>query len=423
MFSKKSIISRYKWYSVAFGIGIAVVFRIVTPIFVTFKSETYDLVFSILCFVSGIAVGIFSYYIGRITIVRTLGQVGDSVRDLTTGNLNISIDISSDDEFGIFIDAINRLVNRTRGITRSIIDMSSQLTSAMNEQTKATFSLSDNSQKIAEMQNIMVIASSQNVESVEEVSFNVDILSNTINILMNRVNELSSTITRSGESSKTAVEAAGEITSQIRKVENSIVSAVNIMQTIETSSNEMTEIMGIINDIADRINLLSLNASIESARAGEAGRGFAVVAQEISKLADQTAVSIKNIDTLIIKNNQSIKEGISGVNETSRIMRETIRRITDVIEIINTMSSHMELQISHNADVRRETGSIKNLTEDINALFDEFKKATGEINDSINEIGNVSNSNAATAEELSATADEILKMSEGLKNLVGVFKL
>ena len=72
---------------------------------------------------------------------------------------------------------------------------------------------------------------------------------------------------------------------------------------ITESSQQVTDIISIIDDISDKINLLSLNAAIEAARAGEAGRGFAVVADEISKLADQTAASINDIDSLIRKNN------------------------------------------------------------------------------------------------------------------------
>ena len=94
------------------------------------------------------------------------------------------------------------------------------------------------------------------------------------------------------------------------------------------SSREMMGIVDIINDISEKINLLSLNAAIEAARAGDAGRGFAVVADEISKLADQTAISIKEIDRLIKVNNDEITAG--GDNIDSAI--DTISACSDLCD-------------------------------------------------------------------------------------------
>jgi methyl-accepting chemotaxis protein len=103
------------------------------------------------------------------------------------------------------------------------------------------------------------------------------------------------------------------------------------MKKIGASSGEMTGIVEIINSISDQINLLSLNAAIEAARAGDAGRGFAVVADAISKLADQTATSIKDIDGLIRANTEEIERGISNARTTI----ETISGIIEGVESIN----------------------------------------------------------------------------------------
>jgi len=100
------------------------------------------------------------------------------------------------------------------------------------------------------------------------------------------------------------------------------------MNKIRNSSSEMVNIIAIINDISDKINLLSLNAAnllslnaaIEAARAGEQGRGFAVVADEISKLADQTAGSLKDIEKLIVENNNEIAVGIESSSKTVKII-------------------------------------------------------------------------------------------------------
>jgi len=273
------------------------------------------------------------------------------------------------------------------------------------------------------MQNIIITSSKENSSNIDEVSFNVDVLLNTIETLGNRVNELSSTIIKSSDESKGAISVANNVSSMIKEIEISLKSTTDIMIKIDSSSDEMTNIMNMINDISDKINLLSLNASIESARAGDAGRGFAVVAEEISKLADQTGASIKNIDLLIKTSNQEIKQGINSVNNTVGIMSHIISDVEVVITIIKQMFDEMQLQVRHKDDVEKEINTVKKMTEDINSIFDNYKITSEKITESILNIGIISNTNAATSEELSATSEEINGMSEKLNDIVSIFKV
>jgi len=112
------------------------------------------------------------------------------------------------------------------------------------------------------------------------------------------------------------------------------------MGTIAKSSGEINGIIAIIiiNDISDRINLLSLNAAIETARAGDHRRGFAVVAGEVSKLADQTAVSIKTIGSLIINNDREIKTGMQNVSQAIGTINSLIKDIDVIVSHISAIS-------------------------------------------------------------------------------------
>lgn len=420
---KKSVTTSYFRYSVGFGILIAVIFRIVTPFFVNFKSGIHDAVFSAMCVISGVIVGIFSYLIGKVTIIKTLGTIGQTAEKLKHGDLTSVISLVSDDVFGNFSATINDIIIKMRKTIEEMTAISFKLATAMNEQSNAATALSDNASNLAGMQGIIIESSARNVASIDDLSFNVDILSNMSSILMTRVNNLSDIIISSGQDSRNAINAAGQVSGHVKLVEKSLKAASDIMQEIENSSNEMTDIMNMINDIADRINLLSLNASIESARAGEAGRGFAVVAQEISKLADQTGASIKNIDMLIKTNNSAIRNGISSIDETVSTMAKTITTINCVINTINTMYDNMQKQVRDNDDLRRETSSVQIMTDDISRLFEDFRLATEDINESLAEIGNIGSSNAAASEELSATSDEIYHMSGKLNDLVKIFRV
>jgi methyl-accepting chemotaxis protein len=127
------------------------------------------------------------------------------------------------------------------------------------------------------------------------------------------MDELSGSINQVYDTVSEAADLSKRIAADARSGDASMQSMNRSMINVSQSSNDMKNILNMISDISDHINLLSLNAAIEAARAGEAGRGFAVVADEVSKLADQTASSIKEIEKLINLNTTEIQSGFEAV--------------------------------------------------------------------------------------------------------------
>lgn len=187
---------------------------------------------------------------------------------------------------------------------------------------------------------------------------------------------------------RTAVEQADQSREELQAL-------TNAMERISSTSQEIQNIIGSIEEIASQTNLLSLNASIEAARAGEAGKGFAVVADQIGKLAGDSAQAAVNTRDLIEKSLQEIENG-------NQITEKTVAALNKILESMNDFSNAVK-------------GASESSTEQANMLK--------QIEQGIEQISSVVQSNSAAAEETSATSQELSAQSEGLKNLVGRFKL
>ena len=170
--------------------------------------------------------------------------------------------------------------------------------------------------------------------------------------------------------------------------------AVEAMSGIETSSRQIGQIIGVIDEIAFQTNLLALNAGVEAARAGDAGRGFAVVASEVRALAQRSAEAAKEIKGLISASAVHVGQGVELVGETGR----SLGRILD------------------------QVGEINAIVADIAASAQEQATALGEVNTAVNQMDQVTQQNAAMVEQSTAASHTLAQDAQNLADLVGKFR-
>lgn len=213
------------------------------------------------------------------------------------------------------------------------------------------------------------------------------------------------------------------ITGSAQKGEKSLELTNHSIAKISRSSEDITGVIEIISNISEQIHLLSLNTAIEAARAGSAGRGFAVVANEISKLADKTTDSIKNIEHIIQNNETEIGVGIQNITDTVKVISGIIQGISEINHQMKVVNRFMEDQLSKNDQMNLAAKEVKGRADAIQAAVREQKIAIEEISKRITTINELNQSSAASSEELSSSSVNLAKLAEELKHEVEFFKL
>ncbi|MCP4133807.1 MAG: hypothetical protein GY754_22755 [bacterium] len=272
--------------------------------------------------------------------------------------------------------------------------------------------------------------------SAEEISAKIEEISAGINLIThdsdNQNMTMDSLVVKMKNQSEIIELIKNNISSLVSITENITVNAKrgdsnmkmmnDSMKTINESSTEVRNIISIINDISDQINLLSLNAAIEAARAGDAGRGFAVVADEISKLAEKTSSSVSDIGSLIQTNEGEIHKGLENVDSTVATINLIISGVKDIFEMMNTITEQMDRQLEVNTEINKETETIKENGYEIQYLTKEQKSSTDEIVKSVSSIGEQSQETASRAEELLTNAKNLSNIAVKLKNEMDAIK-
>ncbi len=305
----------------------------------------------------------------------------------------------------------------------SLIDVSRILEESSGEMKINSSGFSENIKIQAESMKGMTATIGDIIAAFDDVTGNINEQNDEVESLILRMGELFQAAQSIQEQISSVSEKIGSISHLAKTGERNMVEMSESMLTISETSNEMTGIINIINDISDRINLLSLNASIEAARAGDAGRGFAVVADEISKLADQTTTSVKEIGAMITKSETEIGRGTANTKHTVSTMGDIMAGINNIEETAVIIGKFLKEHNLANQLVKEQNERVKERLGELTSSTRKQKLAAGEIVNTIDDINELTHQNTAGAEKLLSDSESIARMAADLKQKIGYFDL
>lgn len=362
------------------------------------------------------------FFISR-KFLKPLEELQAKSDRMAEGDLTDHIQIHGQDEVSAVLQSIMTLSINFRGLISQMID-------ASRSSTRSSEILSRNSERLQDSAKDQVASTEETSAAVEELTSGAEqvvltVHKQTENVLKNQENsrhmkEAMEGMTKSMAGLKDMARISSD---QASTGETTVNEAVNAMEEIKTQAVRIGEIIGLITDISDQTNLLSLNASIEAARAGEGGRGFAVVANEISRLADRTSESVKEIERLIQLTTQAVMNGSDRITKAARNFKDISDRVGQIDRSADTLNQIVNALLLQADEVRVTTETVTELASEIENASLEQKRAMVEINDHVQSINQKSLIVGESSEDLSQLVRELTTQAEQLKNLVQQFNV
>lgn len=289
----------------------------------------------------------------QFTVQKALSATRDVMNAMSTGDLTLNMEGEFEGDFALLQTAINDTVNKIAEIVRSINEATTSIGTAASEISEGNIDLSQRTEEQA--------------SSLEETASSME--------------ELTSTVRQNSDNARQANQLAANAREQAEKGGAVIKNAIAAMTAISASSKKVTDIIGVIDEIAFQTNLLALNAAVEAARAGEQGRGFAVVASEVRNLAQRSASAAKEIKELINDSGEKVKEGSMLVDESGRTLEEIVTGAKKVGDIISEIAAAGAEQSQGIEQVNKAVTQMDEMTQQNAALVEQAAAASESLDD------------------------------------------
>lgn len=364
--------------------------------------------------VTGVAVGIIaivvliaiiiSFIMGR-RLMRPLVKVSTIIEDVANGNIEADFSVvkESNDEIGLIIEKMKELTQSLGSIVGKIRNSSDTMSSnsyELNDTSSQTLAANNEISKAVED---VAEGSTGMAASISKINENLLEMSNETKDINASVDEIKNQTVAVQDSSKIMNDKIKSMQDSSHKMDEGISAISKRIETVNTTVDKVSNIVSVIEEISSETNLLSLNASIEAARAGDAGKGFAVVAQEIRVLSDNTNTELENIKQII---SSLVEECRYCVQASGTIVEDNAKQKEEIKAVLDEFGS-LDEQIQKTAEK----------ADEIEALVTAMIELNDDITKSSNSLTDVSAANAAATEEMNANIEELNAMMHGVSEM------
>lgn len=349
------------------------------------------------------------YWLTRI-LYAPLQKITIAVSEIATGNLSVSVDHSSSDEFGVLSQGFNNMVSELKKLVSMVNNQAESLAAASEELTAGAEQSALAAQQVADSIVNVAEGAALQLSSIEETARSIRNMSTVIQLAETSTNTVA---VEAAEAASKAIQGdvmVKQAVSQMNHIQESVGVSSELVSVLGQRSQEIGQIIDTISAIAGQTNLLALNAAIEAARAGEQGRGFAVVAEEVRLLAEQSQEATRTIAGLINEIQADTNKAVQSMNNGTQEVGVGAKIVADAGNAFQEIE-RMILNVSKN--VGALSSSIQEINQSSNSVVTTIDKISNLSQDATKESENVS----AATQEQSASMQEMASSSQGLADM------
>ncbi len=329
------------------------------------------------------------------SVVDPLAKVFETLKRMADGDLSVRSDVRSRDELGMLSEELNIMAEQLHDTITRVAHNGLEVASAANQMHSTAEQMATGAEQAAAQTQTIATASEEMAATTNDIAGNC--------------HQAASNAGKVNEAAATSAQIVDETIAVMAQIAVRVKDTATMVATLGNRSEEIGEIVGTIEDIADQTNLLALNAAIEAARAGEQGRGFAVVADEVRALAERTTKATKQIAATIrsIQHETnsaviSMEEGVREVEKGTRDASKSGESLQSILEQIGVLT----MQVSQIATAAEEQTAT-----------------TTEISNNIQQITAVVQMTANGSQESAAAAAQLSRLSDELRSLMEHFRI
>lgn len=340
------------------------------------------------------------------SINRSVKQLSDAAKDIAMGRVDIEMVKYNNDEFGELVDEYTEVINNIKNQARiagavancdltiqvnpksdedvlgiALRDIVVKNSSVLQDISSAGNQVTTSSSEVASASESLAQGSTQQASAIAQITASID--------------DVSQKTKQNAEEARNASNLVDMAISDVKKGNQHMHDMVEAMAEINASSESISKIIKVIDDIAFQTNILALNAAVEAARAGEAGKGFAVVAEEVRNLAAKSAAAAKETAELIEDSIHKVETGSNIANETAKALETITKAVEESDTIINGIAEASDYQAT----------------------------AIEQIDQAIEQVSQVVQTNSATSQQCAAASAELSSQANRMKELLSVYNL